>query len=190
MNTRHRIATILNLFMICAVFALGHPGTSAYAGLTESGTVAGTVAETGFGNFTLSHDGATSKFLTGRETSYEPGDYRAQSGDKVSVTYITKKARSGENALVASVVKLTAANPDRKELKSPTNGQVTEVGRIKIKITVAGEKSPTTFDWKKPELVPSDWQPAAGDHVTVHFTKVPSEMGNAFVYVIEKIEKK
>lgn len=183
--------TVFFLFLVfCPLNISNLSPTKAFAALAESGTVAGTVAEIGFGNFNLSHNGATTKFLTGRETTFDPSNYRAQTGDTISVTYITKKARSGENALVASVVKLTAANPDRKELKSPKNGQVNEVGRIKIKITLEGEKSPTIFDWKNPELVPDGWKPTAGDNVTVHFTKVPSKMGNAFAYVIEKLEKK
>lgn len=190
MHTTQRLAILFLFLMLCPLNIL-HTPAKAYAALAESGNVAGTVAEAGFGNFTLSHDGTSTKFLTGRETSYEPDDYRPQSGDKISVTYITKKARSGDNALVATLLKLNTPNPDRKELKSPANGQITEVGKKSIRVNFPSEKTSLSFEQQRStEYVPSDWKPADGDNVTVHFNRVPGRWGKTYVYVIDKIEKK
>jgi hypothetical protein len=191
MITTQRLAILFLFLMLCPLHIPTLSPSKAIAALAESGTVSGTVTENAFGNFTLSHDGASSKFLTGRETSYEPDDFRPQTGDKVSVTYITKQTRSGEAALVATLLKLTAINPDRKEVKSPTNGQIDEVGRKMIRINLIAEKTTMGFEIQRStEYVPSDWKPAASDNVTVHFSRIPSRFGKTYVYVIDKIEKK
>ncbi|OGR02683.1 MAG: hypothetical protein A2511_00265 [Deltaproteobacteria bacterium RIFOXYD12_FULL_50_9] len=191
MLTNLRLSFVLVLLMISSMTISNLGITAAYAALGESGTVVGVVAEKSPGSFFLSHDGEKTRFLTGRETSFDPSDYRPQAGDTVSVTFSSKTMRSGTVELVANLIKLNAVNPDRKEIKSPADGQIAEVGKKMIKITFPAENMTMGFDRKRStEFVPADWKPEAGNNVTVSFTKVPSRFGNGYVYEIDKLEKK
>lgn len=81
------------------------------------------------------------------------------------------------------------SNQDYKELESPTNGKIFEVGKNFIKILLADETSPVTFNMSRPDLVPASWKPVAGDNVNAHFTKLPIRSKDTSPYIIEKLEK-
>lgn len=153
-------------------------------------TATGVITEAGAGSFTLrTEDGAKEAFNTGRETSYEPSDFRPREGDKVQVTYYPKEVW-GRTVQAVSDLKLIKANPNFKEPPNPAVGTIKEAGRRAYSIYIPAIGTAWKFEiargWEK---IPQDWTPAAEDKVKVSYEKVPSRFTGKHVYQIKTMEK-
>lgn len=153
-------------------------------------TVTGVVAKGGFGKFILrTKSGKEETYNTGRETKYEPADFRAREGDKVEVTYYDKDAR-GRTIQAVSLLKLIKANPDFKEPSNPAVGTIKEAGRRNFLVYIPKIKKAWKFEiargWKS---IPKGWKPAADDKVKVTYKRVPSRFTGGMVYQIKTMEK-
>ncbi|MBU0483032.1 MAG: hypothetical protein KKB30_00785 [Proteobacteria bacterium] len=153
-------------------------------------TVTGVVTQGGFGKFVLRTEaGKDETFNTGRETKYEPEDFRAREGDEVQVTYYDKEAR-GRTIQAVSLLKLVKANPDIKEPGNPAEGIIKEAGRRAFNIYIPDIDRTLNFEiargWKS---IPKGWTPAMDDKVSVTYKKVPSRFSGAIIYQIQTLEQ-
>lgn len=159
----------------------------------EESTVTGVVLESGFSGVVLQQPGKSAgvKYNTGRETRFTPADYSPVKGDTVKLTYYPKQLRNGAEILAVSTLTLVKMDPNRKELTSPADGTVVEVGRRNIRFHFPVSAQDLSMEPKRGmELAPSGWKPAVGDKVRVIFEKVRSRFGSGIVYVMSKIEKR
>jgi len=151
-----------------------------------SDSVTGVVSESGFTGVIINGI----KYNTGLETSYTPEDYRPIKGDTVTVSYYPKTARNGEQILAVSTLVLVKKDPNRKELESPANGVVLEVGRKNIRFDFPATGQVVSMERKRGmEVIPTAWVPVPGDKVVVHFEQVRARFGNRLLMVIHKMEK-
>jgi hypothetical protein len=153
-------------------------------------TVTGVVSKGGRGSFILrTKAGENNTFNTGRETKYEPADFRAREGDEVQVTFYDKDFRS-RTIQAVSHLKLIKINPNFKEPPNPAVGTIREAGRRTFNIYIPEIKKAWKFEiargWKS---IPKGWTPAADDKVKVTYKKVPSRWSGAPVYQIKTLEK-
>ena len=149
-------------------------------------TVTGVIEKSGFSGVII--DGI--KYNTGRETKYEPEDYRPFAGDKVTLTYYQKAMRNGNNILAVSNLTLVKKDPKRKELESPAQGVIQEIGRKKIRFEFPKTNQVISMEMnRKTVRAPEGWHPSVGDKVIVTFKNVKARFGNRFVAIIEKMEK-
>ena len=154
-------------------------------------TVTGLVMESGFSGVVVRAEGGTAiKYYTGRETVYTPEDYRPLKGDTVTIASYAKASRSGEEIRAVSALTLVKKDLNRKELSSPASGVIREVGRKGIRIDFPEVGQAVAMEMKRGmEKVPSGWEPAVGDKVTVQYERVKARFGNSFVMVIDKLQK-
>lgn len=150
-------------------------------------TVTGTISKSGFSGVVVNG----TKYNTGRETKYTPVDYRPLSGDTITLTYYEKAMRNGNHLLAVSTLTLVKKDPNRKELVSPADAVITEVGRSRIRFDFSSTKQIISLAMKRGmDKVPSGWKPTVGDKVVVTFSKVKSRWTSNYVTVIDKLEKK
>jgi hypothetical protein len=152
--------------------------------------VTGVVTEMGHGSFILRTETKENRtFNTGRETKYEPADFRAREGDEVEVTFYDKDLR-GRIIQAVSHLKLIKLNPDFQEPANPAIGTIKEAGRRAYNIYIPEIKLTWNFElargWK---AIPKGWKPAADDQVKVTYKKVPARWTSRIVYQILTIEK-
>lgn len=153
-------------------------------------TITGVVLESGFSGVIVKAGDREGKYNTGQETAYTPADYRPVKGDTVTLSYYPKTLRNGVEVLAVASLSLVNKDPNRKELSSPANGVIQEVGVKSIRIEFPEAAQTVAMDIKRGmETLPGGWKPVAGARVTVHFDKVKSRFTNNFVLVISKLEK-
>ncbi|MBU0729402.1 MAG: hypothetical protein KKE17_03545 [Proteobacteria bacterium] len=179
---------LLNMIVVLAfIFS----PLSVLADESES-TKTGVVKETGLTGFILVATGETDgiKYNPGRETVYDPADYRPQTGDTVTVNFYKKAMRDGRTILAVSDLKLVKKDPNRKELSNPATGTITEVGRKRIEFEFPETGQIIAMDKKRGmQSVPDGWVPSPGEKVNVTYEQVPSRFTGGMVYVITAIEK-
>lgn len=164
-------------------------------GVAANDTVTGLVVESGMSAVVLQGaDGATTKYNLGVETNFIPGDYRPGRGDTVTLEYYAKTLRSGEDVLAVAKLTMVSKDPNRKDLESPAQGTIREVGRKSLRIDIPAVGQVVSMDLgRNMEKKPADWKPAVGDKVTVHFNRVKSSFGviglTNLVNVISILEK-
>ena len=154
--------------------------------------VTGIVAESGYSGVVLKAPGERKgvKYNTGRETTYNPADYRPVKGDTVTLAYYRKLLGNGKELLAVSSITLVKKESGRKELTSPAMGVVREAGRKMMRIEFPATGQVITMDKKRGmDIMPPGWVPAAGDRVKVYYEKVPARFGPGVVHVIGKLEK-
>lgn len=188
MNNKFKRLSMLLLMFVLIVL----PATSPDLILAAAGdqTLTGMVAKSGRGSIILGTSGGKEERLNlGRETAYEPADYRPMDGDKVKVTYYDKDHR-GKMIKAVTMVELIKANPDFKEPPNPATGTIKEAGRRAFNVYIPELKKGWTFEiargWKS---IPKGWKPAADDKVKVTWERVASRFGSGYVYTIKTLEK-
>lgn len=151
----------------------------------------GTISEMGYGKFRLKEDGGLERlYLVGKkDTSYEPNDWRPESGDQIAVDFFQKKDK-----LVAgkvTLVKLGPNNVDPKQMVSPLRVVVRETGKSGIKATLKGTSKEVKFSFqrKKTQYEPVGWVPAPGEEVEVEFTKAEAKFTYDISYNLTKITR-
>lgn len=158
-------------------------------------SVTGLVVESGMSAVVLQGgDGTTTRYNLGVETTYIPSDYRPGSGDTVTLEYYAKTLRNGENVLAVSSLTMVNKDPNRKDLESPAQGTIREVGRKSLRIDIPSVGQVVSMDMgRNMTKVPADWKPAVGDKVKVSFNRVKSSFGviglTNLVNVISILEK-
>lgn len=180
-----KLAVRLGAVLLLIFASVGQPRA-------EEMSATGVVLESGFSGVVLKTPGnkAGVKYNTGRETRFSPEDYSPVKGDTVKVDYYRKQLKNGEEILAVSALSLVKMDPNRKELTSPADGVVTEIGRKNILIDFPQTGQQLSMERKRGmDLVPGGWEPAVGNKVRVHYEKVRSRFGGGLVYVMEKIEK-
>ena len=153
----------------------------------------GIVNEASLGSIIVTPKGerATIRYHIGRETKYTPHDYRAIAGDTVSINYYEKTSRTGGHMLVASTMTLVKTDPDRKDLTSPAQGIVDEVGRMgNIRITYPSFGITISLGRKRGcKYTPVGYAPQVGDKVEVHFEEAVNRWTGGKSKVITAIKK-
>ncbi len=155
-------------------------------------TRTGVVLESGYSGVVLQSpdDPNGIKYNTGRETSYSPADYRPVKGDIITLAYYQKQLPNGQDVLAVSSLKLVKMDPNRKELTSPAEGSIIEIGRKSIRIDFPENGQNISMDRKRGmQVVPGGWEPVMGDKVRVDYEKVKSRFTGGIVFVISRIEK-
>lgn len=158
-------------------------------------SVTGLVVESGMSAVILQgSDGTTTKYNLGAETNFIPSDYRPGSGDTVTLVYYSKTLRNGDNVLAVSSLTMVNKDPNRKDLESPAQGTIKEVGRKAIRIDIPSVGQQVSMEMgRNMTKVPADWKPAVGDKVKVSFNRVKSALGTFgitnLVNVISILEK-
>jgi hypothetical protein len=177
-----RLGTVLLLLIFCHIGQLR----------AEEMSATGVVLESGASGVILPAPGKSAgvKYNTGRETRYSPEDYRPVKGDTIKVEYYRKLLKNGEEILAVSALSLVKQDPNRKEITSPAEGVVSEIGRKNIRFHFPNTGQQVSMERQRGmELVPGGWEPAEGNKVRVHYNKVRAKFGSGFVYVITRIEK-
>ncbi len=155
--------------------------------------VTGTIVESGMGSIIMKQKGTSTnvRYHIGRKTVYSPSNYRAQVGDKVTLSFFEKPARNGQTMLAVSSLTLKEKDPNRKALKSPAKGIIEEVGRVMIRINYTAQKTSISMAKKRGYVLqPTGYVPTAGDHVVVEFETVINRWTQQQQQVITKITKK
>ena len=160
-------------------------------GLASEGdqTATGVISKTGFGKIIMNTGGKEAQFNTGRETKYEPSDFRPREGDKVKVTYYDKDHR-GRTIRAVKNLELIKANPNFKEPPNPATGTIKEAGRRAYNVYIPAIKKSWKFEMARgAKIIPKGWRPAADEKVKISYKRVPSRFTGGVVYQIKTMEK-
>jgi len=153
-------------------------------------TITGVVLESGLSGVIVRAGDRDGKYNTGQETNFSPSDYRPVKGDTVTLSFYPKTLRTGVDVLAVSSLTLVSKDPNRKELTSPANGIIQEVGMKSIRVEFPEAGQTVSLDMKRGmDTEPGGWKPVAGAKVTVYFDKVKSRFTNNMVLVISKLKK-
>ena len=117
---------------------------SAAAFSNQGSVITGVITQQGFGYIIVKNSsGAEIKLNTGRETKYEPANYRSEVGDKITADYYEKVSRDGRSSILA-VKKITfvKVDPYHKVLQSPATGTIERAGRKWFQISIRSKLRP------------------------------------------------
>ena len=157
------------------------------AAFSNSGSVVtGVITQQGFGYIIVKNSsGAEIKLNTGRETNYEPADYRCEVGDTITADYYEKVSRDSLSSLLAvKKITLVKVDPNRKVLQSPATGTIEKAGRKWFLVSIPAVNKTIKFERiRGTETSPSGWIPRDGQKVVIDFEKKPARWGKNYVYV-------
>jgi hypothetical protein len=153
--------------------------------------VTGVITQQGFGHIIVKDSsGIEIKLNTGRETNYQPADYRCEVGDKITADYYEKVSRDGLSSLLAvKKITLVKVDPNRKVLQSPATGTIKKAGRKWFQVSIPAVNKTIKFERiRGTKTSPSGWVPADGQKVVIDFEKKPARWGKNYVYVIKSMK--
>lgn len=178
-------------FLVVGLLVFGAAGFNEVRAAAGDRIVIGVVTESGRGSFVLrTPTGEFRTFNTGRETKYQPADFRVREGDQVEVTFYNKDFR-GRIIQAVSHLKLIRLNPDFREPPNPAFGTIREAGHRAFDIYIPAINLAWKFEVARVlNTIPPGWTPLPGDEVIVAYDKVPSRWSGAPVYVIKTMTKK
>ncbi|PXF58510.1 MAG: hypothetical protein C4B58_06530 [Deltaproteobacteria bacterium] len=179
-------AQILIIFLI--MFLLLLP-TAAFS--NPDSVITGVITKQGFGYIIVKDSsGIEIKLNTGRETNYEPADYRCEIGDTITANYYKKVSRDGRSSLLAvKKITLVKADPNRKILKSPATGTIEKTGRKCFRVSIPAVNKTMKFERiRGTKTSPDGWIPRDGQKVVIDFEKKPARWGKSYVYVIKSMK--
>lgn len=156
-----------------------------------SSVVTGVITKQGFGSIIVKNSSGTEiKLNTGRETNYEPADYRCEIGDTITANYYKKVSRDGLSSLLAvKKITLVKADPNRKVLKSPATGTIEKTGRRCFQVSIPAVNKTIRFERiRGTKTSPDGWIPRDGQKVVIDFEKKPARWGRNYVYVIKSMK--
>jgi hypothetical protein len=153
--------------------------------------VTGVITQQGFGHIIVKDSsGIEIKLNTGRETNYQPADYRCEVGDKITADYYEKVSRDGLSSLLAvKKITLVKVDPNRKVLQSPATGTIKKAGRKWFQVSIPAVNKTIKFERiRGTKTSPGGWIPKDGQKVVIDFEKRPARWGKSYVYVIKSME--
>ena len=153
--------------------------------------VTGVITKQGFGSIIVKDSsGIEIKLNTGRETNYQPADYRCEMGDTITANYYKKVSRDGLSSLLAvKKITLVKADPNRKVLKSPATGTIEKAGRKWFQVSIPAVNKTMKFERiRGTKTSPDGWIPKDGQKVVIDFEKKPARWGKNYVYVIKSMK--
>ena len=152
--------------------------------------VAGKVADTSFGAFTLDDAGTLKQFnLSARNTVYEPTTWRPTAGDEIRVTYTPIQNRRGATVLAVDKAALVKAGANTlTDLASPVEVEITETGRSGIRGKIPGGQIVRFAYDRGVQRLPAGWVPVVGEKARVTFRQ-DGEHGFTVGYWAQSIEK-
>jgi len=171
----------LIMFFLLPAAAFSNPGS----------TVTGVIANQGYGYIIVKDStGIEIKLNTGRETKYEPSNYRCEVGDKITADYYEKVSRDGLSSLLAvKKITLVKVDPNRKVLQSPATGMIEKAGRRSFQVSVPAVNKTIKFERTRgTKTSPAGWVPKDGQKVVIDFEKKPARWGKSYVYVIKSMK--
>jgi hypothetical protein len=156
-----------------------------------SSVITGVITQQGFGSIIVKDSSGTEiKLNTGRETNYEPADYRCEVGDTITADYYEKLSRDRLSSLLAvKKITLVKVDPNRKVLQSPATGTIEKAGRKWFQVSIPAVNKTIKFERiRGTKTSPSGWIPKDGQKVVIDFEKKPARWGKNYVYVIKSME--
>ena len=153
--------------------------------------ITGVITKQGFGYIIVKDSsGIEIKLNTGRETNYEPADYRCEMGDTITANYYKKVSRDGRSSLLAvKKITLVKADPNRKVLQSPATGTIEKAGRKWFQVSIPAVNKTMKFERiRGTKISPDGWIPRDGQKVVIDFEKKPARWGKNYVYVIKSMK--
>jgi hypothetical protein len=171
----------LIMFLLLPAAAFSNPGS----------VITGVIIQQGFGYIIVKDSSGTEiKLNTGRETNYQPADYRCEVGDKITADYYEKASRDGLSSLLAvKKITLVKVDPNRKVLQSPATGMIEKAGRKWFQVSIPAVNQTIKFERiRGTKTSPGGWIPKDGQKVVIDFEKRPARWGKSYVYVIKSME--
>ncbi|MBA7615297.1 hypothetical protein ES703_22575 [subsurface metagenome] len=175
------VISLIMFLLLLPAAAFSNPGS----------VVTGVITKQGFGSIIVKDSSGTEiKLNTGRETNYEPADYRCEMGDTITANYYKKVSRDGLSSLLAvKKITLVKADPNRKVLKSPATGTIEKAGRKWFQVSIPAVNKTMKFERiRGTKTSPDGWIPKDGQKVVIDFEKKPARWGKNYVYVIKSMK--
>ena len=171
----------LVMFLLLPAAAFSNPGSA----------VTGVITKQGFGYIIVKDSSGTEiKLNTGRETNYQPANYRCEVGDKITADYYEKVSRDSLSSLLAvKKITLVKVDPNRKVLQSPATGTIEKAGRKWFQVSIPAVNKTIKFERiRGTKTSPDGWIPKDGQKVVIDFEKKPARWGKHYVYVIKSMK--
>ena len=175
------VISLIMFLLLLPAAAFSNPGS----------VVTGVITKQGFGSIIVKDSsGIEIKLNTGRETNYEPADYRCEVGDKITANYYKKFSRDGRSSLLAvKKITLIKLDPNRKVLQSPATGTIEKAGRKWFQVSIPAVNKTMKFERiRGTKTSPDGWIPKDGQKVIIDFEKKPARWGKNYVYVIKSMK--
>ena len=180
-STQILVISLIMFLLLLPAAAFSNPGS----------VITGVITKQGFGSIIVKDSsGIEIKLNTGRETNYEPADYRCEIGDTITANYYKKVSRDGLSSLLAvKKITLVKADPNRKVLKSPATGTIEKAGRRCFQVSIPAVNKTIRFERiRGTKTSPDGWIPRDGQKVVIDFEKKPARWGRNYVYVIKSMK--
>ena len=180
-SSAHILVISLIMFLLLPAAAFSNPGS----------VITGVITQQGFGHIIVKDSsGIEIKLNTGRETNYQPSNYRCEVGDKITADYYEKASRDGLSSLLAvKKITLVKVDPNRKVLQSPATGTIEKAGRKWFQVSIPAVNKTMKFERiRGTKTSPRGWVPADGQKVVIDFEKKPARWGKSYVYVIKSMK--
>jgi len=148
---------------------------------SETKYTEGVVVQGGANGFRMRDDsGNIIRFAAGNNVEYQPSEFHAYYGDRVSVTYYTV-FKSGKELHKATRVMLLATSPDRINLFGYVEGIIRASGVMRYLVYLPEHDLTVAFYTKSGiKRFPKNWLPKAGQNVGVYFSEDSSRFVKRF----------